>query len=296
VGNDGKPYMVLGDYSAQAYHWLAVTGIDRIRKHAANVTVSAPLAQTLAAAPAQPVRPWPVPPVPTFSIAKLAAPFAIDGNPAKWRGIKPLLITPELASKAISPENNSAVVRLAWQGNDLYIQVVKFDDKIVLFQSDPGKHYLQDGIEFAINSYCEGFKFNLTLIDGKPAVFRDTWRWSGNPELNALLTPEVAPRSIRVLDDTAVMGEERKLIEAATGADLSKAKAMVIEAKIPQSSMTPMSRPDQEVVFASGKGFRLGIMLNDNDVSGWDALNPVVWPSTYGTFERPDRLAPAVFE
>jgi hypothetical protein len=71
---------------------------------------------------------------------------------------------------------------------------------------------------------------------------------------------------------------------------------MVIEVKIPQSSMTPMTRPEQEVVFESGKGFRLGIMLNDNDVSGWDALNPVVWPSTYGTFERPDRLAPAVFE
>jgi hypothetical protein len=71
---------------------------------------------------------------------------------------------------------------------------------------------------------------------------------------------------------------------------------MVIEVKIPQSSMTPMQRPEQEVVFESGKGFRLGIMLNDNDVSGWDALNPVVWPSTYGTFERPDRLAPAVFE
>jgi hypothetical protein len=298
VGNDGKPYMVLGDYSAQAYHWLAVTGIDRMRKHAEKVTVSASLAQTLAAAPAQPVRPWPVPPVPALTIAKLAAPFAIDGDPAKWRGIKPLLITPELASKAIGPENNSATVRLAWQGNDLYVQVVKFDDKIVLFQSDPGKHYLQDGIEFAINSYPEGFKFNLTLIDGKPAVFRDTWRagWGGNSNLNALLTPEVAPRSIRVLDDAAAMAEERNLIEAATGADLSKAKAMVIEAKIPQAAMTPMQRPEQEVVFASGKGFRLGIMLNDNDISGWDALNPVVWPSTYGTFERPDRLAPAVFE
>ncbi len=297
VGNDGKAHMVLGDYSAQAYHWLTVTGMDRIRKHGQAVSVSPALAQSLAAAPAQPVRHWPVPPVPPLVIPKLAAPLAMDGDPAKWRGIKPLLITPELAGKAIGPENNSAVIRLAWQGNDLYVQVIKFDDKIVLFQSDPGKHYLQDGIEFAINSYPEGFKFNLTLIDGKPAVFRDTWRagW-GQPQLNALLAPEVAPRSMRILDDTAAVAEERKLIEAATGADLSKAKAMVIEAKIPQSAMTPMSRPEQEVVFASGKGFRLGIMLNDNDVSGWDALNPVVWPSTYGTFERPDRLAPAVFE
>jgi len=69
-----------------------------------------------------------------------------------------------------------------------------------------------------------------------------------------------------------------------------------LQVKLAQSSMTPMTRPEQEVVFESGKGFRLGIMLNDNDVPGWDDLNPVVWPSTYGTFERPDRLAPAVFE
>ncbi|MFM7292960.1 MAG: hypothetical protein ACKO6B_17255, partial [Planctomycetia bacterium] len=220
-----------------------------------------------------------------------------DGDPAKWRGIKPILITPELASKSIGPENSSAVVRFAWQGTDLYVQVVKFDDKVVLFQKDPGKHYLQDGVEVAINSYPEGFKYNISVIDGKPAVFRDTWRGNfGHPEYNVLLTPEAAPRSIKVLTDTAPVSAERMLVEAATGADLSKCEALVIEAKIPQSAMTPMTRPEQEVVFESGKGFRLGIMLNDNDVPGWDALNPVVWPSTYYTFGRPDVLAPAVFE
>jgi len=297
VGNDGKAQMVLGDYSAQAYHWLTVTGIDRIRRHGEKLTVSPALAQALAAAPARPVRNWPVPPVPPLVIPKFPAAVEMNGDPAKWRGIQPLLITPELASKAIGPANNSAVIRFAWQGSDLYAQVVKFDDKIVLFQKEPQKHYLQDGVEIAINSYPEGFKYNITVIDGKPAVFRDTWRagW-GKPELNALLPPEVAPRSIRVLDDTTPVAAERMLLEAATGADLSKASAMVIEVKIPQSSMTPMERPEREVVFESGKGFRLGIMLNDNDMTGWDDLNPVVWPSTYGTFERPDRLAPAVFE
>ena len=297
VGNDGKAHMVLGDYSAQAYHWLTVTGLDQIRRHGAKMTVSPALEQTLAAAPAQPVREWPVSPVPPLGIPKLAAPFTMDGDPAKWRGIQPLLLTPELASKAIGPDNNSAVIRFAWQGSDLYAQVIKFDDRSVLFQKEPTKHYLQDGVEIAINSYPEGFKYNMTVIDGKPVVFRDTWRANyGKPELNALLSPEVAPRSIAILDDTAPVADERKLIEAATGADLSKASAMVIEVKLPQSSMTPMIRPEQEVVFAGGKGFRLGIMLNDNDVPGWDDLNPTVWPSTYGTFERPDRLAPAVFE
>jgi hypothetical protein len=297
VGNDGKAHMVLGDYSAQAYHWLTVTGIERIQKHSVNVKVDAPLAAALAAAPAQPVREWPVPAVATFAIPKLAAPLAMDGDPAKWRGLKPILITPELAGKAIGPENSSAVVRLAWEGTDLYVQVVKFDDKAVLFQKDPVKHYLQDGVEIAVNSYPEGFKYNLTVIDGKPAVFRDTWRGNyGNPELNTLLTPDVAPRSMKALADTAPVAAERMLLEAATGADLSKCQALIIEAKIPKSVMSPMTRPEQEVEFASGKGFRLGIMLNDNDVSGWDDLNPVVWPSTYYTFARPDVLAPAVFE
>jgi hypothetical protein len=235
--------------------------------------------------------------VPTLGIPKLPAAFTMDGDPAKWRGIKPILITPELAGKAIGPENSSAVVRFAWQGTDLYVQVVKFDDRIVLFQKEPGKHYLQDGVEIAINSYPEGFKYNMTLLDEKPAVFRDTWRGSfGHPEYNVLLAPEVAPRSIKVLTDTAAVVAERSLIEAATGADLSKCQALVIEAKIPRAAMTPMQFPHQEVEFASGKGFRLGIMLNDNDVPGWDALNPVVWPSTYYTFARPDVLAPAVFE
>jgi hypothetical protein len=297
VGNDGKAHMVLGDYSAQAYHWLTVTGIERIQKHSVNVKVDMPLAAALAAAPAQPVREWPVSSVSPLVIPKLVAPLTMDGDPAKWRGIQPLLLTPELAGKAIGPENSSAVVRFAWEGTDLYVQVVKFDDKSVLFQKDPSKHYLQDGVEIAINSYPEGFKYNITVIDGKPAVFRDTWRADyGKPELNALLTPEVAPRSIKVIDDTTPVAAERAAIEAATGADLSKASAMVIEVRIPQSSMTPMERPKMEVEFASGKGFRLGIMLNDNDVPGWDALNPVVWPSTYYTFARPDVLAPAVFE
>jgi hypothetical protein len=297
VGNDGNAHMVLGDYSAQAYHWLEVTGIERIQKHSVKVNVDAPLAAAIAAAPAQPVREWPVPAVATFGIPKLTAPFAMDGDPAKWRGLKPILITPELAWKAIGPENSSAVVRLAWEGTDLYVQVVKFDDKAVFFQKDPVKHYLQDGVEIAVNSYPEGFKYNLTLIDGKPAVFRDTWRGNfGHPEYNTLLTPEVAPRSMKALADTASVAAERMLLEAATGADLSKCQALIIEAKIPKSVMSPMTRPEQEVEFASGKGFRLGIMLNDNDVPGWDALNPVVWPSTYGTFERPDRLAPVVFE
>ena len=65
---------------------------------------------------------------------------------------------------------------------------------------------------------------------------------------------------------------------------------------IPRSAMAPMENKDMEVDFAAGKSFRLGFMLNDNDTPGADAMNPVVWPITYGTFERADRGALAVFE
>jgi len=299
TGNDGKDYLILGDYSMQCFHWLEIKGLDAILHNATSVAVSADLAQTLATAAPSPVPNWPVPPVAFITIAKLAAPLAINGDSAKWRslGIKPLLITPELAFKTIGAENNSAVVRLAYQGNDLYAQIIKFDDTIALFQKDTNKHYLQDGIELVINSYPEGFKYNVTVLDGQPVIFRDTWRANyGHPEYNVLLTPEVAPRSIKILDDTASVEPERQLLESATGRSLANAKAMVIEFKIPQSAMTPMQKPEQEVVFASGKGFQLGFMINDNDIPGVDDLNPIAWPSTYGTFERPDRLAPAVFE
>ena len=31
TGNDGKPYLIVGDYAEQSYHWLALTGNDQVR-------------------------------------------------------------------------------------------------------------------------------------------------------------------------------------------------------------------------------------------------------------------------
>ena len=114
------------------------------------------------------------------------------------------------------------------------------------------------------------------------------------PEYNQLLFPEVAPRVIKVLNSAETLAD-RKLIESAYGVDLGQGKAVVVEFMIPRSAMTPMERQEMEVEMASGKTCRIGFAINDNDRAGSDALNPVLWPITYATFERPDRLSLATF-
>ena len=89
TGNDGKPYLIVGDYAAQSYHWLALVGNDAVRRQEQAVTVTPALAATLAAGPAAPVDVWPVPPPPRVTIQKLAAALPVDGDIAKWRPLNP---------------------------------------------------------------------------------------------------------------------------------------------------------------------------------------------------------------
>jgi nitrous oxidase accessory protein NosD len=284
TGNDGRPYLVVGDYAQQAYHWLELKGADAVQRRKQALRVTDALAAALAAEPAQPVPVWPVPPPPRVTIPRLAAPLPMDGDPAKWRGLglKPFVAIGD------DPLSSAAVMRLAYQGDDLYVQVIKFDDVLTFHQREPGKHYLQDGIEFCVNTFMEGWKYNLTRMEGKDVVLRD--RWGGG----RLLTPEEAPRSITV-HETAAGVEERRLVEAATGADLSKCRAAVFEFKLTKAALSELPAKRQ-VNLASGQTFLFGFMINDNDLPGADTLNPMVWPVTYGTFERDDRSATAVLE
>ena len=41
---------------------------------------------------------------------------------------------------------------------------------------------------------------------------------------------------------------------------------------------------------------RLGFMINDNDLPGSETFDPIVWPVTYGTFERWENSAVATCE
>jgi len=286
TGNDGKPYLIVGDYAEQSYHWLALTGSRQLLHQALPVTITPATAAMLLVEDPAPVPVWPVPPAPHVTIKKLAAALPIDGDLAKWRtlGITPIIIS------ADDPTDNSAVVRIGYAEDALFVQVIKFDNFLTFHQTEPGRHYQQDGIEFNIGTFWSGWKYNVTRLDWKnDIILRD--RFFGE---SRLLTPEEAPRVIKILDNATDV-PERKLLEAATGADMRQCKVMVIEMKLGKAALAGLPA-DRAVTFQSGKTFLLGICINDNDVVGGDLFAPVGWPTGYGAFSRDDGLATAVVE
>ena len=84
-----------------------------------------------------------------------------------------VVVTPESAAGGIDgPRDCSAVVRLAYHGDDLYAQFLVFDD-VVSFHQDVDRHYKQDGVEMCLNGFLTGFKFDATVTtdagpDGPP--------------------------------------------------------------------------------------------------------------------------------
>ncbi|MGA2620149.1 MAG: right-handed parallel beta-helix repeat-containing protein [Thermoguttaceae bacterium] len=298
TGNDGQPYLVIGDYCCQAYHWLALKGHDRIVRQSLPVRIGTQTAVALAREPARAVPAWPVPPPPRVVIRRLAQPLPVDGDPEKWRklGIAPIIMTPDTGGGR-DPADNSAIIRLAYHGDRLYVHAIKFDDVVTMHQP-LAKFFTHDCLEMCINTYPSGFKYNVTRTsDHGEVVWRDTWRagWAPQLKLNQLLPPEVAPRVIKVLDNAKNI-EDRKLIEAAYGIDMSGCKVILFEFVIPRSAMQPMESKDMEVEFASGKTFRLGFMLDDNDLPGSESWQNITWPVTFGIFERSEKSAEAVFE
>lgn len=285
TGNDGKPYLVVGDYAAQSYHWLALTGVDSVRYQTRTVTVSAAQAQALADEAPKPVPAWPSPPPPQLTVKKLAALLPINGDMAKWRslGITPILIG------ADNPTRNSAHVRLAWAEDGLYVQVIKFAETISLFQSEPRAHYRQDGVELNIDTFWNGWKYNVTRIKGVgDMVLRDQWGKSSQ------LDTATAPRSIAVLDSAADI-PERNAFEAVSGLDLSKCKAMVIEFRLSPAALSGLPKRDLDPL-GSGKTFILGIAINHNPIAGADICEQVNWPPNYGCFARPEAFAGMTLE
>ena len=229
-------------------------------------------------------------------VRRLAAPLTIDGDMAKWRkaGITPqILITPVTASGSIDgPRDASAVVRLAYEGKNLYVQVIRFDD-VVTFHQPVSKSHLQDSVEIMLNGFFEGFQWSVSeFTDAGPAMIRR--RFFAN-HLQELTDARHAPRSIKVLDNAKDV-PERALIETAYGIDMSDCKVIVTEFKLPIDKET--YRGSEESVFAvrPGATFWLGFLIGDNDVPGTDVQDLLVWPASYGTFQPREDGALAIFE
>ena len=297
IGNDGKPYYILGDYALNAHHWFEIAGMEKTRRQRVAVEIDEAKALLLAGLPGLTPETLPVPPTTQVTVRRLATALPMDGDLKKWRtaGIIPAaLITPETGSAAISgPKDCSAVLRLAYHGTDLYVQTIVFDNLVTFHQSQK-QMYMADGIEMAINSFMSGFKYNVAITsDLGPTVFRNRFV---SAKLERIFTDAEVPRKITVLDSAAEV-EERQLIEAIYGVDLSQSKVIITEFKLPLTAEVAFEgAPGVIKEIAPGQKFWIGFFINDNDMPGGDVQNLLAWPATYGTFSVKESGALATFE
>jgi len=295
TGNDGKPYMIVGDYMAQSYHWLSLTGHDKLLRNRQPVKIDATLAAAMAKDPAVPAPYYPAPQPPKFTVKKIDQDLPMDGDLAKWRGlgVTPFVVGPEQTRKA-DPRDISAVIRMAWNEKEskFYVQVIKFDD-IVSFHQSPTRTFMQDSVEMCINLFFLGWKYDVTNVKGQDVVNRNGF---GKPA-SGPLTPEQAPRKVTVLDNAKGV-EERSLLEAAYGVDMSGCKVIVTEFVLtPETTANMGTNKDiPQMEFGSGKSFLVGFMITDGDVPGEDTVKYITWPIMYGTFYFSECFATATFE
>jgi len=297
-GNDTALHIMAGDYSNSGCHWLTLHNTDNYLKRAFPFTVSDARAQALAA----------LPPVTTFlqatsekpqvTVKKLPHPLPIDGDLAKWRALgwsPQIIITPATGSASIKNAREcSAVIRVAYQGKDLYVQVLRFCEVPTFHQTIATGTQNQDTVEMMINGFMDdGFQFSISKFstDGDQIVRRRFF--AGNLQLN--LSPDFAPRVVKVLDSAQDV-PERKLVESATGEDLATCKVIVTEYKMPIDARTYAGSEKSLFPVESGKGFYLGFMIDDNDVPGTDQQKVEIWPACFNTFSGKENSAYVVFE
>jgi len=295
-GNDGRLHVMASDYSVSGWHWLSLQNYDNYRKAAFPFKVSDDRAAALAAQEPRTAFMMTRAEKPRVVIKKLVAPLTIDGDLEKWRalGLTPqVVVTPATGGSNIkSAKDCSGVIRLAYEGDNLYVQLLRFDD-VVVFDPALATH-LQDSLEMMINGFLPGFQFVVGKFgpDGTPVIRRKRFFMKENLDLPA----DVAPRVIKVLDNAAAVSE-RKMIEAATGEDLSQAKVIVMEFKLPIDKRVYVGAEKDVFSLESGKGFWLGLCLDDNDTPGLGgAQKSEVWPASFGTFMPKEDGVWAVFE
>ncbi len=303
-GNDGKEYFLMGEFMSNCVNWFRLINTDSIRYETVPLKIDKARSETLRTQTVE-IAGKTTAKSPVVKVRKLQAPMPIDGDLVKWRkaGIAPMIvITPE-GSAIKGPADTCATVRMAWEGDNLYVQVLKFDDKVVMYQP-ASKFYMQDCIEMSINGYTiGGFKYNITRVrDGGDFIFRDRW-WGEGKGINKALDPQLAPRKVTVLDNANDV-EERKIIESLYGVDLSKSPVIVYEFKLPvseaynkdQSFNKEMSLPECPLQMKSGSSFRLGFLIDDSDQPGADVQKCIAWPATYNTWAGFDQHAEAILE
>jgi parallel beta-helix repeat protein len=298
-GPDDQTYALVADNFNGRNHWYRLVGQDRIKPATTPVTLGPESAEALARLPSPPAYTPTRSAPPVVRIPRLAGPLPIDGDLEKWRKARvtpQVVITPETSGGGIDgPRDSSAIVRLAYQGNDLYAQFLLFDD-VVSFHQPVATRYLQDGIEICLNGFQSGFKFESTITtDAGPLVFRNRFFFG---KVDWKMPEDHVPRSIRVLDDARDV-PERELIEDVYGVDLRGSRVIVIEFKLPIDEITykdSLKELKDITPWGPGREFWLGFLINDNDVPGTTVQNFLVWPATYNNFGPKEDGARAILE
>lgn len=294
-GQDGNYYLLIADNYHGMHHWYRLGNQDKLLRNVTPISVSAAQAAALAALPApDPKMASERPATPVVIVPRLKVPLPIDGDLEKWRkaGITPnIIITPDTAVDGIDgPLDASAVIRMAYLGTDLYVQILRFDNNPVFFQP-VSRHYMQPCIEMCINGFGPGFKFDIAkTTDAGDMIIRERFFYT---KLAKLLATDHAPRVIKILDSAKDVSE-RGMIESVYGVDLSTDKVIVSEFKLPMDALTYEGAEADVPAMQPGSSFWLGFMIDDNNQPGADLQNLMVWPATYGTFNPPEDGAKAV--
>ena len=292
---DGSYNLLIADNYHGMHHWYKLINQNSLLRSVTPLLVSDALATQIAALPApDPKIASERPATPVVILPRLKAPMPIDGDLVKWRtaGIIPnIIITPDTAVAGIDgPLDASAVIRMAYYDTDLYVQILRFDNNPVFFQP-VSRHYMQPCVEMCINGFGPGFKFDIAkTTDAGDMIIRQRFFFT---KLERLLTPEHAPRVIKILD-SATEVSERAMIESVYGVDLSPDKVIVTEFKLPMDAITYEGAEADVPKMTLGSSFWLGFMVDDNNQPGADLQNLMVWPATYGTFNPPEDGAKAI--
>jgi hypothetical protein len=294
-GQNGQHYLLIADNYHGMHHWYRLGDQDKIVRNTMSFAVSSAMAGTLAAMAApNPNLAAQRPATPTVVLPRLKRPLPIDGELEKWRkaGISPnIIITPDTAQGGIDgPQDASAVIRMAYQGTDLYVQILRFARNPVFFQP-VSRHYMQDCVEMCINGFGPGFKFDISkTTDAGDIIIRERFFFN---KLAKLLPAAHAPRVIKILDNAKAVSE-RAMIESVYGVDLAQCKVIVTEFKLPMDAATYENAEQDVPKMTPGSSFWLGFTIDDNNQPGADLQNLMVWPATYGTFNPPSDGAKAI--
>lgn len=292
----GKANVIVTDCTRSCNDWIRLERCS-IRGSRTKFSVRPAAAAMLAALPAAaPDFTAGKPATMTIRVPHLKAPWPIDGDLQKWRdaGIAPqLVITPEAGAHGIDggPADCSLLVRYAWEGRNLYVQALKFDDAVTS-HNPQARANMQDTVEMAVNSYLEGIKFNFSLTsDHGPTIYADGgWQYRCN-----LLPAEHAPRVIKVLDSAAEISE-RQIVESLAGVDMRNSKVELFEARLPIDEKTYAGFEKNLWELKPGQVFWLNFLVDDNDVPGTDCMRFIEWPIGSGTFMPKENGVKAVLE